>query len=345
VNSSASLPKVSIIIPNWNGKRFLEECFDSLQRQTFTNFEVVFVDNGSTDGSGDWMESRYGHWVRIVRNSKNLGFAEGNNVGIRLARGKYIVLLNNDTVVDPRWLEELIKPVEADPGVGMCASKVLSHHQPEVLEGTGELLFRDGLNRARGHLEVDRGQYDLDVEIFYPPGCGALYRKEMLDEVGFLDEDFFAYGEDTDLGIRGRLAGWKCVYVPLAIIYHKGSGSTGRYSPFKAFHVERNRVWVAVKLFPLHLLILNPFYTLLRLFFQGYGALTHRGAAGQYTREYSLFSLFWILLKAYGSAMKFIFRMWRKRKAIQKSKKVQNKDFLDWLRRYGISARKIALMN
>ncbi len=345
MNSSASLPKVSIIIPNWNGKRFLEECFDSLQRQTFANFEVIFVDNGSTDGSGDWMESRYGHWVRVERNSKNLGFAEGNNVGIRLARGKYIVLLNNDTVVDPRWLEELIKPVEADPAVGMCASKVLSYDRPDVLEATGELLYRDGLNRARGHLEVDRGQYDLDVEILFPPGCGALYRKEVLDEVGPFDEDFFAYGEDADLGLRARLAGWRCIYAPRAVLYHKGSGSTGRYSPFKAFYVERNRVWVAVKSFPFSLLLLTPFYTLLRLFFQAYGAVTHRGAAGRFTREYPFSALFWILLKSYGSAMKSFPRMWRKRKALGKVKKVEEGTFSEWLKRFGISAKKIALMN
>lgn len=345
MNSSDSVPLVSIIIPNWNGKRFLEECFQSLERQTFSNFEVIFVDNGSIDGSAEWMEGRYGHWVRMVRNSKNLGFAEGNNVGIRLAKGRYLVLLNNDTVVEAHWLEELMKPVEGNPTVGMCASKILSYDQPEVLEATGELLFRDGLNRARGHREVDRGQYDSDLKTFFPPGCGALYRREMLEEVGLFDEDFFAYGEDTDLGIRGRLAGWKCVYAPLAVVYHKGSGTTGRYSPFKAFYVERNRVWVAVKSFPLPLLVLNPFYTLARLFFQGYGALTHQGAAGQFTRDYSPFSLFWILLKAYGSALVFLPAMLRKRRTVQKMKKVQTGDFMDWLRRYGISARKIALMD
>lgn len=336
---------VSVIIPNWNGKQFLEECLDSIEKQTFSSFEVIFVDNGSIDGSADWVEGRYPHWVRVIRNSENLGFAEGNNIGIRHARGKYIVFLNNDTVVAPGWLEELIKPAEKDPMIGMCASKVLSYDQPDVLEATGELLFRDGLNRARGHREVDRGQYDSDVEIFFPPGCGALYRKITLDEIGVFDKDFFAYGEDADLGLRARWAGWKCQYVPKSVVYHKGSGSTGRYSPFKAYYVERNRIWVAVKLFPLHLLMLNPFYTLLRLFFQGYGALTHRGAAGQYTREYSLFSLFWILLKAYGSAITSLHRMWRKRKAVQKLKRVRDRDFLDWMRRFGIGARRIALMD
>jgi GT2 family glycosyltransferase len=338
-------PLVSVVIPNWNGKRFLEECLYSIEKQTFSNFELIFVDNGSTDGSSEWVEARYGTWVRTVRNERNLGFAEGNNVGIRLARGKYIVLLNNDTVVEPEWLEELIKPVEADPTVGMCASKVRSYYRPEVLEATGELLFRDGLNRARGHLEVDRGQYDLDVEIFFPPGCGALYRKAMLDEVGLFDEDFFAYGEDADIGLRGRLAGWTCIYAPRAVVYHKGSGSTSRYSAFKAFHVERNRVWIAVKYFPTSLLLLTPFYTLLRFAFQAYGALVHRGAAGRFTQEYSFSSLLWILLKAYGSATKCLIRMWKKRGALRKRRRVEDEKFLEWLRHFGIGAKAIALMD
>jgi len=336
---------ISIIIPNWNGLRFLEECFHSIEKQTFPSFEVIFVDNGSTDGSADWVRSQYGHLARVIRNEKNLGFAEGNNVGIRLAKGKYIVFLNNDTVVDPHWLEELVKPVEADATVGMCASKVLSYDRPNMLEATGELLYRDGLNRARGHLEVDRGQYDLDLEIFFPPGCGALYRKEVLEEVGLFDEDFFAYGEDADLGLRARLAGWKCIYTPGAVVYHKGSGSTGRYSPFKAFYVERNRVWVAVKNFPLFFLLLTPFYTLLRFFFQAYGAFTHRGAAGRFTREQSLPALFWILLKSYGSAMKSLPQMWKKRRAFGELKRVEDGTFSEWLKRFGISAKKIALMN
>jgi GT2 family glycosyltransferase len=343
--TSNSIPLVSIIIPNWNGKRFLEECLHSIEKQTFCGFEVIFVDNGSTDGSAEWVEERYGHWVRIIRNRENLGFAEGNNVGIRVARGMYIVLLNNDTVVEPDWLEELIKPVEGDSTVGMCASKVRSYDQPKVLEATGELLFRDGLNRARGHLEVDRGQYDSDLEIFFPPGCGGLYRKVMLDEIGLFDEDFFAYGDDTDLGIRGRLAGWRCVYAPRAVVYHKGSGSTGRYSPFKAFHVERNRIWIAVKYFPLHLLLMTPFYTLLRYFFQAYGSLAHQGAAGRYTRDHSIFSLFLILLRAYGSATKYFIRMWRKRKALRRLRRVRNGEFSEWLRCFGISAKAIALMD
>ena len=338
-------PLASVVIPNWNGKRFLEECLDSLKEQSFRDFEIILVDNGSSDGSADWLEGRYGHWVKVLRSKKNLGFAGGCNAGIHLARGKYIVLLNNDTVVEPGWIEELIKPIEADSTVGMCASKVLSYDRPEVLEATGELLFRDGLNRARGHLEVDRGQYDSDVEIFFPPGCGALYRKTLLDEVGLFDEDFFAYGEDTDIGLRGRLAGWTCIYAPRAVVYHKGSGSTSRYSSFKAFYVERNRVWIALKYFPLFHLFLTPFYTLIRFFFQTYGALTHRGAAGRFTRDHSPLALLWILLKAYGSAMRFLIRMWGKRRALRKLRRVKNEEFSEWLRRFGISAKTIALMD
>jgi GT2 family glycosyltransferase len=340
-----SQPLVSIVIANWNGKDLLEECLDSIEKQTFSSFEMILIDNGSIDGSADWVEERYGRWVRVIRNAKNLGFAEANNIGIRIARGKYIVALNNDTVADAKWLEELIKPAETDSSVGMCFSKILSYSRPTIIDATGELLSRDGLNRARGQFEEDRGQYDSDVEIFYPPACGALYRKEMLDEIGLFDEDFFTYGEDTDLGLRGRWAGWRCIYVPQSVIYHKGSATTGRYSPFKAFYVERNRIWVIVKCFPLTYLLMSPFYTLLRYFFQSYGALTHRGAAGQFASKYSIFRLGWILLTAYGSAFKGLLRMWHKRKILNRIKRVDNQEFGKWLKRYNISAKKIALMN
>ncbi len=338
-----SSPFVSVILVNWNGKEYLGECLGSLRSQTFTDFEVVLVDNGSTDGSVEYIRSYFPEFSRIIRNVENKGFAKGNNQGIREARGKYIALLNNDARADSHWLEELVKAGEEDPLAGMLASKVYLQGRGRVIDNVGHLIYRDGLNRGRGRLEVDRGQFDKKEEVLFPSGCAALYRRAMLEEVGLFDEDFFAYGDDTDLGLKGRLAGWKCVYVPGAVVYHRYSQSSGPYSPLKAFLAERNRVWIAVKYFPLSMLLKSPFYTLLRFLFQGYGALVGRGAAGKFSQEYSHFHLLNILVKAYAAAIKGLPKMWKKRKEMKKLTRVSKEEILSWFYRFGISAREISL--
>jgi hypothetical protein len=335
-------PFISVIILNWNGKRFLEECIDSVKGQTFRDFETILVDNGSTDGSAEFAEERYGEFIRIIRNRKNLGYTGGNNVGIRSARGEFIVLLNNDTWVHPNWLEELVRGVGSDHRVGMWAPKIYSYFKKNQIEAVGELIYWDGLNRARGQYEQDRGQYEEIEEVFFPCGNSGMYRKILFDEIGLFDEDFFAYGDDTDIGIRARMAGWKCLYVPKAILYHKGSGSTGQYSPFKAFYVERNRFWITVKYFPLPLLFLSVFFTFYRFILQAYGALSHKGAAGKFTEIYSPYCLVGILLKAYGSGFRYLPRMWRKRKMLKPLKKVTNGEIFSWFKRFGITGREIS---
>jgi GT2 family glycosyltransferase len=338
-----SAPLISVIIPNWNGKHFLIECLDSLKEQTFRDFETILVDNGSTDGSAEFAKDRYGEFIRIIRNKKNLGFTGGNNVGIEAARGEYIVLLNNDTWADPGWLEELAKATSSDRPIGMWASKVYSYYKRNQIEAVGELIYWDGLGRSKGQYELERGQYDEKEEIFFPPGCGGMYRKTVFEEIGVFDEDFFAYADDVEIGIRARLAGWKGLYVPRAVIYHKNSGTGGQYSPFKAFYVERNRFWITIKYFPLPLLLLSPFFTIYRFIFQAYGALTHRGAAGQFTKNYSLWRLLWILMKAYGSGLHGLPNMWRKRRIAKALRKISYGEIFTWFKRFGIDARGISL--
>ncbi|MGZ3534200.1 MAG: glycosyltransferase family 2 protein, partial [Thermodesulfobacteriota bacterium] len=143
-------PLISVIIPNWNGKHFLVECIDSLKDQTFRDFETILVDNGSTDGSAEFAEERYGGFIRVIRNKKNLGFTGGNNVGIEAARGEYIVLLNNDTWAEPTWLQELAKATSFNRPIGMWASKVCSYYKRDQIEGVGELIYWDGLCRSKG---------------------------------------------------------------------------------------------------------------------------------------------------------------------------------------------------
>ena len=339
----SSQPLLSVIIPNWNGKRFLEDCMDSLRGQTFQNFETILVDNGSIDDSVDFAKKHYGDFIRIIRNDKNLGFTGGNNVGIQASKGEYIVLLNNDTWVDPHWLEELAKATRFDPPVGMWASKVCSYYQRDRIEGVGELIYWDGLCRARGQYEQDHGQYNVIEEILFPPGCGAMYRKSLFDEIGLFDEDFFAYADDSEIGIRARLAGWRCLYVPRAIIYHKNSGTGGQHSPFKAFYVERNRFWVTLKYFPLPLLLFTPFFTIWRFAFQAYGALSHQGAAGKFTQMHSPWHLIGILFNAYGSGFRGLPKMWKKRRRLSRLRKVSFGEIFSLFRQFGISAREISL--
>jgi GT2 family glycosyltransferase len=224
----------------------------------------------------------------------------------------------------------------------MLACKIYLQGHSKIIDNVGHLMYRDGLNRGRGRLEADRGQYEKIEEVFFPSGCAALYRREMLEEVGLFDEDFFAYGDDTDLGLKGRLAGWKCLYVPRAVVHHRYSRSSGAYSALKAFYVERNRVWIAVKFFPLSLLLVSPFFTFLRFALQGYGALAGRGAAGRFSEAYSPAKLLQILLKAYLAAFRGLPGMWKKRREIQRRTRVSEGEIRDWFRRFGMSAREIS---
>jgi GT2 family glycosyltransferase len=247
-------------------------------------------------------------------------------------------------MADPRWLEELVKAARFDPTIGMWGSKVCSYAQRDRIDGVGELIYWDGLCRARGQYEKDRGDYPTE-EIFFPQGCGAMYRKSLFDGIGLFDEDFFAYADDSDIGIRARLAGWKCLFVPFAVIYHKSSGTAGQHSPLKAFYVERNRFWLTIKYFPSPLLFLSLFFTLYRFAFQAYGALSHRGAAGRFTEIYSPLELVVILLRAYGSGIRHLPSMWKKRRMLRPLRKVSYGEIFSWFKRFGISAKEISFRN
>jgi GT2 family glycosyltransferase len=333
----------SVIVLNWNGREHLAGCLDSLKAQTIDSFEVLVVDNGSTDGSAEFLQENYGDFIRLIRSPENLGFAAGNNLAMGQARGTYFALLNNDAVAAPDWLELAAAAMESDPQAGMCAVKILNHDNRRVIDNTGHLIYRDGLNRGRGRLEEDHGQYDRETDAFFPSGCAAVYRRAMIDEVGGFDEDFFAYGDDTDLGLKGRLAGWSCIFQPMAVVYHKYSGSTGHYSPFKAFHVERNRIWIAVKYFPLTTLLANPFYAGVRYVLQAWGALTGRGAAGRFAREQSPWQLAWILVRANAAALGGLPRMLSRRRQARRLTRVKASEIRSWFRRYRISAAELAL--
>ena len=336
-------PIVSVVIPNLNGKALLGDCLRSLERQTFKDFEVILIDNGSTDGSVGYVRTEFPWLGNIIENQSNLGFAKACNQGIEVSTGEYTVLLNNDTEAHPSWLSELVRVAEEDSEVGMLACKTLFFDKRDTIDTAGHLIYPDGLNRGRGRLELDRGQYDDKPDVFFPSGCAALYRKRMFEEIGLFDEHHFAYGDDTDIGIRGRLAGWKCLFVPGAIVYHRYSMTTGEYSPQKVYLVERNRIWVVWKYFPLKCLLASPFYSLIRYFYQAYGAVTGKGAAGQFAREYSGWGLVSNVLKAYFDAFKDAPRVFLERKRMMKLKRVPNAEIYRWFHDYRMPLREISL--
>lgn len=340
--TNPGLPLISAVVLNWNGHDVLDHCLRSLYDQTYRPLEIIVVDNASTDGSVDFLREKF-QGVHLIMNEQNLGFGAGNNIGIRASRGRYIMILNNDTRLDPNCVEELKRSIEKDERFGACASKIFLDSKPDIIDGVGIVVCPDGLSFGRGRLEK-RERYDEEEEIFFASDCACLYRREMLDDIGLYDEDFFAYADETDMGWRAHLAGWRCIYSPKAIVYHHHSTSSGgRVSAFKAFLVERNRIWVAVKNFPISLILLGQFYMLWRYAFQAYGAFMGKGTAGRFTSDFSKAELVKILLRAYFSAARKFPLMLEKRRMIQQKKRITNREVYRLIRRFGISAREIAL--
>jgi GT2 family glycosyltransferase len=252
---------VSVVVLNRNGKHLLKECFDSIFTQNYGwFFEVILVDNASTDGSVEFMRKRYPQ-VKIMETGGDMGVAAGYNAGIRAATGEYIVLMNNDTKADVNWLNELVKAAEADQQVGICGSKI-KFYGKNTINSIGHAIYRSGSTLDVGLFEDDKGQHDSPR--FFPSVCGVatLYRKSMLNEIAidheFFDEDFYAYYEDVDLGIRAYQAGWKIQYVPTAIVEHKGSSTNS--TKFKIYQTIRNRVWLLAKDIPLKDLLTNKYF-------------------------------------------------------------------------------------
>jgi GT2 family glycosyltransferase len=336
-------PVVSVVIVNLNQRDLLARCLESLWRQTFPSVEIVVVDNGSTDGSIDYLRSIPEARLSSIYLSSNRGFAGACNAGIRTARGKYIATLNNDAEAHPRWLEGLVAAMEADPSIGMCASKILFHGDRQRIDKAGHLIYPDGLNHGRGSGEKDVGQFEVQEEVLFPDAAAALYRREMLDGVGLFDEAFFAYGDDADLGLRARLAGWICIYVPNAVVYHIHSATAGEFSALKAFLIERNRMWVAFKTFPLPLLLASPVFTALRFAFHAYGSVFMIGSSGRYAAACTRPGLALVMLKAHWSAFKHLPAMWDSRRKIRRAANLTDSAFVSLIWRHGIKVRALTL--
>ncbi len=331
------MTQATIIVVNHNGTMLLEDCLKSLNDQTYTDFEVLFVDNGSTDDS-ILNARRILPKIRVMSLCENSGWAKANNIGICNSESEFIVLLNNDTRADPNFLLELVKAAGANPKVGMVAPKILNFYEPRVIDSVGGLVIcRDGIAQGLGRGEIDNSQYDDLKEILIPSGCAALYRKTMLDEIGLFDETFFAYCEDSDLALRGLWAGWLAVAAPKAIVYHKYSATSGGYSPIKLYLVERNHFYVAIRNFPLRMILLLPVWTVYRFALMTIAIIANRGksVALQGSRWPDLLTA---LLRAQFHAA---YRAWPQLMHRTKIRRISSKQFTQRIKAYRLSMRQM----
>lgn len=244
-------PFFSLIIVTWNSAAHLPRCLDCLRVQTVRDFEIVIVDNGSTDGTLDRLHTEQWDFpLRVERLSSNLGFAAANNIGARLARGRWLVLLNADAFPEPDWLEKLLQAAEQHPDYNFFASRQIQYHNPKLLDGAGDEYHTSGLawRRYYNHPSADHGLNQQ--EIFGACAAAAMYRRDDFLDVGGFDEDYFSYFEDVDLSFRLRLQGGRCLYLPDAIVHHVGSASTGKLSDFVVYYGHRNLVWTYFKNMP-----------------------------------------------------------------------------------------------
>ena len=235
-----------MVVPNWNGLRWLPGCLDAIDRQRPAPAEVIVVDNGSTDGSLEYLRGR---GVRVLPLGTNTGFAHAANEGLAAATGELVALVNTDVVLSEDWLARMVGAIHSDPGVASVACKMLSLQDPGRVYDAGDVLRRDGACEQRGRFGRDDGRWDVPGEVFGACAGAAVYRRSAVIELGGFDERYFAYLEDMDLALRLRLAGWRCRYEP-AVAQHAGEGSSQRLPGGHQFFVTRNTLLLVAKGFP-----------------------------------------------------------------------------------------------
>jgi len=336
---------VGVIVANWNRKELLRACLESLARQTHRSYEVVAVDNGSSDGSPalvEEMAKRYPVPLRLIANQANLGFCAANNQGIQATDTELVALLNNDAEAEPGWLVALERAIRQADDIGMAASKVLVWEDPGRIDKCGHLIYPDGQNRGRGSGQTDRGQFDRPGEVLWPDGCAAMYRRAMLEDIGGFDEDFFAYADDAELGLRARWAGWRCLYSPQAVVRHHRGATLGLGSARRLTLIERNRVLLAVKLFPWSLLWANGAFLLTRIVAGMVAAFRNRGEMRHYPGVAGKFTAAAALLRGTASAVPRIPAMLRKRRGLREKRRLTGRQIRKLLLANRIGLRELS---
>ena len=253
------MQEVSVIIPNFNGMAYLDGVLSGLECQTVRNFEVILVDNGSSDGSCAFVASSY-PWVHVIELPENFGFCKAVNEGIKASRAPYVLLINNDIEVTPDFIEEMLAAICRHKKAFSCAARMIQFHDRDRLDDAGNYYCALGWAYARGKGK-DIHTYEKEEKIFASCAGAAIYRRKIFEKIGYFDEEHFAYLEDMDVGYRARINGYENWYAPKAMVYHVGSGTSGsRYNHFKTRYSSRNNVYLIYKNMPLLQIILNlPF--------------------------------------------------------------------------------------
>jgi GT2 family glycosyltransferase len=315
-----SSPLISLITIYWNSSKYLSRCLDCVSRQRFKDFEIIIVDNGSSDDGLTDLEQKYPKLdLRIEHLKSNMGYAAANNLGAQLARGKWLVLLNTDAFPEPNWLEELTSASALHPEVSSFSSRQLQAHNPKILDGAGDAYHVSGFAWRIG-LGYPSEQFGLEqAEIFSPCAAAAMYLRQAFLAVGGFDEDFFSYFEDVDLGFRLHLSGHRCLYVPTAVVHHVGSATLGVRSDFAFYHTHRNMVWTFFKNMPSFMFWQHlPAHLVLNLVYVLHYTLRGRGR---------------VLLKAKRDAILGLPMALRKRRTIQGTRRISNRNLVKHMQR------------
>ena len=331
-------PMVSVIILNFNGKskigKVLDECLSSVLNSDYPNFEIVFVDNGSMDGSVEYVKEKFNNYpnLKLLKLEKNYGYAGGNNVGFKHTdrMSKYIVFLNNDVVVEKDWLKKLVEVMESDSLIGAGQPKILNLFNKHVVDSAGGFIDYLGRSKRRGRGEIDKGQYDEVCEVFYASGAAMIVKREVLEKVGLFDPDYFLTYEEVDLCWRVWLAGWKVVYIPSAVVYHGESMTTKTIfghikSPQILYHSRKNQLSTLIKNYSLF--NLTRYGMLALILYTGFSLVM------LLLKEKIVYGL--IELKAIYYTVKKTPQLFKKRLTIQKTiRRVKDKEALKLIKQF-----------
>jgi Predicted glycosyltransferases len=323
----ATWHKVSIVIVTWNSRQYIEKCLECLRQQSYTDYEIIVVDNASLDNTVEYLNQNHS-LLTIIKNQKNLGFAKAGNQGIRASEGEFILMLNPDVFPEPNFLEELVKTLSLHSRYGAVGGKLLLFNHGEnsrTIDSTGLFLTRSLKARDRGNLREDRGQYDQEEDIFAVCGAAVIFRRQALEKIKlegeYFDEDFFAYYEELDLCWRMQLIGFECGYNPRAVAYHVrgGSGFKSKFfqkNPFMQRITVRNRYFMLIKnLSKINLFLFSPFFFLTELVLMFYSCICAPH-----------------LLKVYGDIVGNLRRFLKKRSFIQQSRTKNNRYIRNWIK-------------
>lgn len=313
------IPYVSILIVTYNSGAHILNCLQRLENQTYRNFEIIVIDNSSQDDTVNKVKSQPTKKSALIELAQNIGFAEANNIGAKLARGKWLVFLNPDAFPNSDWLQQLVTATQAYPQYDFFSSCQIQYNSPNLIDSAGDMYCLSGIAKSRYHNRDIRRYGTFDEEVFGACAAAAMCRKEDFIDVGGFDKDFFAYYEDVDLSIRFRLVGKRCLYVSKAVVFHVGSASTERLSDFAVYYSHRNMLWAFLKNIPSPLLyLLLPIQILLHLYFLASYSLKGKGLLIWKAKRDAVYSIPYIL---------------RKRRKIQSLRKITSMELLRFITR------------